>query len=82
MELCYIVPPEAEGQRLGLFLRTRGVTAGLIKSVKHVGEGFYANDVPIHTDQPVHSGQRITFALPPEPPTSVVPLPVPVSIAY
>lgn len=82
MELCYIVPPEAEGQRLGLFLRIRGVTAGLIKSVKHVGEGFYADDVPIHTDRPVHSGQRITFALPPEPPTSVVPQPVPVSIAY
>lgn len=82
MELCYIVPPEAEGQRLGLFLRTRGVTAGLIKSVKHVGEGFYADDVPIHTDRPVHSGQRITFALPPEPPTSLVPQPVPVSIAY
>ncbi|HJG27324.1 MAG TPA: RluA family pseudouridine synthase, partial [Subdoligranulum variabile] len=82
MELCYIVPPEAEGQRLGFFLRTRGVTAGLIKSVKHVGEGFYADDVPIHTDRPVHSGQRITFALPPEPPTSVVPQPVLVSIAY
>lgn len=82
MELCYTVPPEAEGQRLGLFLRTCGVTAGLIKSVKHEGNGFFADDIPLHTNQPVHAGQCITFALPPEQPTSVAPQPIPISIAY
>lgn len=82
MELRYTVPPEAEGQRLGLFLRTCGVTAGLIKSVKHAGDGFFADGVSLHTDQPVHAGQSITFALPPEQPTSVTPQPVPISIAY
>lgn len=82
MELCYIVPPEAEGQRLGLFLRTRGVTAGLIRSVKHTGQGFFADGRPLHTDRPVHAGQTVTFALPPEPKTSVEPQPVPVTIAY
>ena len=41
MELRYVVPPESEGMRLGIFLRTCGVTAGLIKSVKHVGQGFF-----------------------------------------
>lgn len=82
MVLRYAVPPEAEGQRLGLFLRTRGVTAGLIKSVKHAGDGFFADDTPLHTDQPVHAGQCITFALPPEPPTSVMPQPIPLTVAY
>lgn len=82
MELCYTVPLEADGQRLGLFLRTCGVTAGLIKSVKHEGNGFFADGFPLHTNQPVHAGQRITFALPPEQPTSVTPQPIPISIAY
>lgn len=82
MELRYTVPSEAEGQRLGLFLRTRGVTAGLIKSVKHTGTGFFADGVPIHTDQPVRAGQSISFALPPEPETSVTPQPIPLTIVY
>lgn len=82
MELCYTVPLEAEGQRLGLFLRTCGVTAGLIKSVKYEGNGFFADGIPLHTNQPVRAGQRITFALPPEPPTSVAPQLIPISIAY
>ena len=82
MELRYTVPPEAEGQRLGLFLRSCGVTAGLIRSVKHTGKGFYADGVPLHTDRTVHAGQCISFVLPPEPSTSVVPQPIPLSILY
>ena len=80
--LRYIVPPEANCQRLGIFLRTQGVTAALIKSVKYNGDGFFADGAPLHTDQPVHPGQQISFALPPEPPTSVTPQPVPFAIAY
>ena len=41
--LRYTVPPENEGCKLGLFLRMQGVTAGLIKSVKYDGDGFYAD---------------------------------------
>lgn len=82
MELQFVVPPEAEGQRLGYFLRTCGVTAGLIRSVKHTGAGFLADGTPLHTDQPVHMGQRISFLLPPEQATSVEPQPVPVTIVY
>ena len=80
--LRYIVPPEADCQRLGIFLRTQGVTAALIKSVKYNGDGFFADGAPLHTDQPVHPGQQISFALPPELPTSVTPQPVPFAIAY
>lgn len=78
--LSFIVPPSAEGSRLGVFLRTQGVSASCIKAVKHQGEGFYADGHPLHTDQPVHAGQRITFALAPEPPTTVTPQPVPFRI--
>lgn len=80
--LRYTVPPENEGCKLGLFLRMQGVTAGLIKSVKYDGDGFYSNDQPIRTNEPVHAGQCIRFALPPEQETSVTPQPVPFSIAY
>ena len=79
--LRYTVPPENEGCKLGLFLRLQGVTAGLIKSVKYDGDGFYADDQPIRTNEPVHAGQCIRFALPPEQETSVTPQPVPFSIA-
>ena len=50
--LRYTVPPENEGCKLGLFLRMQGVTAGLIKSVKYDGDGFYADDQPIRTNEP------------------------------
>ena len=80
--LCYTVPPAADGVRLGVFLRAQGVSASCIKAVKHQGEGFFADGRPLHTDQPVRAGQRITFALPPEPPTAVQPQPVPFSLLY
>lgn len=80
--LRYTVPPEQDGCKLGIFLRMQGVTAGLIKSVKYDGDGFYADERPLHTNEPVHTGQCIRFALPPERETSVVPQPIPVSVAY
>ena len=81
-KLVFVVPPQAEGQRLGVFLRRAGVSASCIKAVKHQGRGFFADDTPLHTDQPVHAGQTIRFDLPPEPPTSVTPQPVPFTLVY
>ena len=80
--LTYHVPPGQDGRRLGVFLRGCGVTAGCIKAVKYQGGGFFADGVPLHTDQPVHTGQCISFALPPENATSVEPQPVEFGIAY
>lgn len=68
--------------RLDAFLRSCGLTAGCIRSVKHQSNGFFADGKPLHTNQPVLAGQRITFSLPPEPATSVVPQPVPFDIVY
>nr|WP_317400334.1 RluA family pseudouridine synthase [uncultured Gemmiger sp.] len=80
--LVFMVSPQAEGQRLGVFLRQMGVSASCIKAVKHQGQGFFADDAPLHTDQPVRTGQTIRFELPPEPSTSVTPQPVPFTLVY
>lgn len=82
LQLRFDVSAGADGQRLGVFLRTCGVSAGCIKAVKHQGAGFFADGAPLHTDQPVRAGQCITFDLPPEPPTAVTPQPVPFTLAY
>ena len=81
-QVTFLVPPAAGGQRLGVFLRAQGVSAGCIKAVKHQGGGFYADGTPLHTNQPVTPGQTISFALPPERQTSVVPQPVPFTLVY
>ncbi len=81
MRLCFTVPPEADGRRLDRYLRAQGVTAGLLRAVKHSG-GFFADGVPIHTDRSVRAGQAVSFALPPEPPTAVAPQPMALSVPY
>lgn len=80
--LRFQVPTSADGQRLGVFLRTRGVSASCIKAVKHQGEGFFADGAPLNTDQAVHAGQWVCFSLPPEPATTVEPQPVSFEIVY
>ena len=80
--LTFPVPPDCDGMRLGVFLRTRGVSAACIKSVKYQGAGFFLQGRSVHTDEWVRAGQRITFDLPPDPPTDVQPEPVAFSVAY
>ena len=76
------VPQWADGQRLDVFLRRQGLSAGLIRSVKHDAGGFYAQGNPIHTNMPVSEGQTIRFALPPEPSTTVTPQPMELNIRW
>ncbi|WP_294498719.1 RluA family pseudouridine synthase [uncultured Gemmiger sp.] len=76
------VPGSAGGQRLDAFLRRQGLSAGLIRAVKHETGGFFADNMSIHTDMPVQPGQQLWFALPPEPATTVRPQPVPFQIRY
>ena len=65
----------ADGLRLDVFLRRQGLSAGLIRAVKHDGRRLFCRRTcPIHTNMPVTRGaERLWFALPPEPPTSVAP---------
>lgn len=80
--LRFPVPADCSGMRLYVFLRTMGVSATCIKTVKYHGKGFFASGEPIHTDQKVQQGQQITFELPPEPPTDVQAQQVPFRVAY
>lgn len=76
------VPSDAQGCRLDSFLRAQGLSAGLIRGVKHQCGGFFADGAPIHTNMPLAAGQRLTFALPPDPPTRVDPQPVDFGILF
>lgn len=76
------VPSDAQGCRLDSFLRAQGLSAGLIRGVKHQCGGFFADGAPIHTNMPLTAGQQLTFALPPDPPTQVEPQPVDFGILF
>lgn len=82
IELSFVVAPAFEGHCLRDFLRSSGVSATLIKAVKNETGGFWVEDGPARTCDPVHAGQLVTFTLPPEPPTTVKPQPLPISVAY
>ena len=68
MTLEFTVEQKENGMLLRDFLRKRGVSAALAKGVK-ASDGFFRDGAPVHTDMRLSAGQRISFALPPEPPT-------------
>lgn len=74
MTLEFTVEQKENGMLLRDFLRKRGVSAALAKGVK-ASDGFFRDGAPVHTDMRLSAGQRISFALPPEPPTEVLPRP-------
>ena len=79
--LCFCVPAACGGWLLRDFLRSVGVSASLAKQVKGSG-GFFAGGAPVRTCDTVQAGQTVWFSLPPEPPTTVQPQPIPLRIAY
>lgn len=81
MMLTFTVTAQENGMMLRDFLRSRRVSSSLMRTVKRSG-GFFCGGQPIRADQRVEQGQTVQFALPPEPPTDVVPQQLPVSIAY
>lgn len=81
MQLSFPVPAADDGRRLGGWLRSCGLSAGLIRSIKRSG-GFFADGQPIHTNQIVRAGQIIRFDLPPDPPSTVTPQPARFDILY
>lgn len=83
MQLCFPVPPQADGILLRGFLRQCGVSSDLSRAVKYQGSGFFADGLPIRTNMRVSAGQRISFALPPEASDGVQPQPeIPVQVVY
>ncbi len=75
MQLCFTVPPCADGILLRTFLRQCDVSSELSRAVKFRGGGFFADGVSILANRPVHAGQKISFALPPELTEGAVPEP-------
>ena len=82
MTLQFIVPQEAQGMRLNVFLRRQGLSGGLIRSVKRLPGGLQADGRCVHTDLRLTAGQRLTVTLPEERETSVPPQPVPLQLVY
>lgn len=81
MTLDWTVSPAEDQIRLRDFLRGRGVSSTLARAVKRAG-GFFCDGAPIHTDARLAAGQRVSFALPPEPPAGVLPQALPLEIVY
>lgn len=81
MTLEWTVQPGEENMLLRDFLRRRGVSASLARAVKTAG-GFFCDGASVHTNARLSAGQRISFVLPPEPPTDVLPQSLPLEIIY
>ena len=82
MKLSYQASLKDDKKTVALFLREQGISSGFIKSVKF-GEGFFVDAQPVHTNYRLQPGQTVSFALPPEPPTSVQPEEnIPLHIVY
>lgn len=81
MTLEWTVAQQENGMLLRDFLHKRGVSAALLKGVK-AADGFFRDGAPIHTDMRLAAGQKVSFALPPEPPTDVLPQALPLEIVY
>ncbi len=81
MRLTFEVTPQEDGAFLRDVLRHKGVSTALSASVKRCG-GFWADGVPIRADQRVAAGAAVSFELPPEGDTSVIPEQIPLAIVY
>lgn len=81
MTLQWVVRPEEDGLLVRDFLYRRSVSATLARAVKRAG-GFFCDGAPIRANARLCAGQRVSFALPPEPPTDVLPQALPLEIVY
>ena len=81
MRLTFEVTPQEDGAFLRDVLRHKGVSTALSASVKRCGR-FWADGVPIRADQRVAAGAAVSFELPPEGDTSVIPEQIPLAIVY
>ncbi len=82
MEIWLEIPAQFQGHTLRDFLRTGGMSAAAIKSVKYQTQGFFLDGQPVHLKVPVSPGQEVFFQLPPEKDTSVEAQPLPLKVAY
>lgn len=82
MQLFFTVPQQEQGTRLGLFLRRKGLSASLIKSVKYTPGGLCVNTEAAKTNQLLQTGDAVVVSLPQEAPPSLLPEEIPLEILY
>ena len=81
----YVVSPEEERENLTVewFLRRHGYSRHIITGLKRTEDGIFRNGVRAWTSQAVHAGDVIeTHLVETEPPTEILPRPVPFSVVY
>lgn len=66
MQLCFTVPPSADGVLLRSFLRQCNLSTELSRAIKFHGSGFFADGTSILANRAVYAGQKISFLLPEE----------------
>lgn len=79
--LRFAVPEYCGGWRLRDVLRRLAISARLSRAVKQ-GGGFFLDGAPVHTNAVCRAGQTLSFCLPDEPPTQVLPQPLPLTVCY
>ena len=82
MELHFIVEKEFDGRRTSDFLRSSGLTAGFIRSVKYLPQGICVAGEQIKTNTILREGMQVDVIMPPEPITSVEAEDIPLEILY
>lgn len=81
-QLRFTVPQNQDGRRVSDVLRSAGVTAGFLRSVKYLPDGICQDGVQVHTNHAAKAGSVLTLLMPPEPSTSVKAEPISLQILY
>ena len=82
MTLNFIVKSEFDGYRTSDFLRSCGLTAGFIRSVKYLPQGICVSGEQIKTNTILREGMQVDVIMPPEPVSAVVAEDIPLEILY
>lgn len=82
MEVDFQVEPQEAGMRLGPFLRRRGVSLSLVRSLKWQPRGLLVNGLRAHTNAALRAGDAVALTLPPDGHFSVPPSASPLHIVY
>ncbi len=82
MRLCFTAGPADAGAKLSVFLRRRGVSTSLIRSLKYTDTGIAVNGLRAKTSHVLAPGDVVSLAVPRDEIPLATPEDIPLSIAY
>ncbi len=82
MTIDFTVQPPEDGQRLSVFLRVRGVSLSVVRSLKYLPGGLCVNGAPARTSHTLCTGDAVALLLEEEEGYSALPQAVPLSFVY